>query len=79
MLKRSDNLLATHFPRFHADVASGTHPFLKVGQRPGEGAQHVVELFQNLGSNTERPKPDQGSSEPSQGDDEDEEAEQQHS
>ena len=62
MLKRQDNLIKFHFPSFHPDAPEGTHPFLRVGERPAEGADHVIEYLDILGTDTHRPRIDSISS-----------------
>ena len=55
MLRRKDNLLKYHFAVYHPDIAPETGRFLKVGERPVEGADHVTWYLDALGTTTERP------------------------
>ena len=55
MMRRSDNLLRYHFPACHADVHPDTARFLKVGERPLDGRDHVVWYLDKLGTDTQRP------------------------
>lgn len=55
MLRRKDTLVKYHFPVHHPDITAETNRFLKVGERPAEGADHVSWYLDALGTTTERP------------------------
>ena len=78
-LARADNLVRHHFPKCHPNFAPEMHPFLKVGQCPVEGRDHVVQLMDALGTNTERPAPEPLNSEESEQSESDEEPEEENS
>ena len=57
-LGRSDNIRGQHYSRAHKEVkvTKRTECYLKVGQRPRIGANHVRAFLNHLGSDTERPE-----------------------
>ena len=57
-LGRSDNIRNTHYPGMHKEVkpTTKTEYFLKVGQRPRLGANHVIAFLDHTGSTTLRPE-----------------------
>ena len=55
MLRRKDNLLRYHYPIYHPNVVAESERFLKIGERPVEGVDHVRWYLDALGTRTAQP------------------------